>query len=181
MKKLIIAIACAVTTGVFAQGTFLSENRALGATPPIDAPIKNGATGLGFVGTAGSAQFYAGPAGALPAALTPVGPVYNFDTRAGREGYIVAGDTLTVAGVVGGGTATIQLRAWTGAATYDLATGNRGSSATIQLVLGNAGSPPSLPSDPTGLQGFTTTIPEPATIALAGLGAAALLFRRRKA
>ena len=72
------------------------------------------------------------------------------------------------------------MRAFNGA-TYE-ASLIRGSSGPVTITaLGGVGAPPSLPADLVGLSGFTlTAIPEPSTIALAALGAAALLFRRRK-
>jgi hypothetical protein len=79
----------------------------------------------------------------------------------------------------------------TGALTYDAAklasTGYTGQSAIGQnYTLGGFGSPPSLPGATFGagagqISGFTLTpVPEPSTIALGLLGAAALLMRRRK-
>ncbi len=79
----------------------------------------------------------------------------------------------------------------TGALTYPAAllasTGYTGQSAIGQnYTLGGFGTPPSLPGPTFGtgagqIQGFTLNpVPEPSTIALGLLGAAALLFRRRK-
>jgi hypothetical protein len=79
----------------------------------------------------------------------------------------------------------------TGALTYDAAklapTGYIGESAVGQnYTLGGFGSPPSLPGATFGagagqISGFTLTpVPEPSTLALGLLGAAALLMRRRK-
>jgi len=183
MKKILIALACATTVGAFAQGTFVAENRNLGAG--VNAPVT--LNGTLASGTQLSAQFYAGPAGSTDAQLLPVGLVYTFKTT--QPGYLAAvgdptsnaNDSTIVPGVAGGGNAVVELRAWTGGTTFATAT-SKGQSAQVTVALGGAGSPPSLPSDPIGLAGFnvTATVPEPATIALAGIGAAALLFRRRK-
>ena len=59
--------------------------------------------------------------------------------------------------------------------------GNWSYSAPFEVSLGGAGSPPAPPAAlPSGVALDITAIPEPSTIALAVLGGAALLFRRRK-
>jgi len=100
------------------------------------------------------------------------------------DGYFDAG-VLVIPGVAGGGNASLEVRAWSGAATYAAAT-LKGSVSFSQT----AGSwqddavPPAVKSGPDIAMGSLTVgpaaIPEPSTIALALLGAGALLIRRRK-
>ncbi len=90
-----------------------------------------------------------------------------------------------VTGVAAQGTATLELLAWTGSATYANAT----HSAMLQWTqtLGTPGNPlanpPTTPS-PTvlAIPGaiVMTSVPEPSTIALVGLGLAGLVSLRRR-
>jgi len=93
-------------------------------------------------------------------------------------GEFLAGSTFTTPGVATGGTITVEIIAYSGA-SYATA-GYRGHSAAFTMTV----------SDPTGGAnivgafmpgGFSVLpVPEPTTFALSGLGAAALLFLRRK-
>jgi hypothetical protein len=94
---------------------------------------------------------------------------------------------VTIASVAPGANAVIELRAWDGTkgATYEAASAAGGGfyvgkSAQITIATGGSGTPPSLPANLVGLQSFAIAVPEPSTIALGLLGAAALLIRRRK-
>lgn len=89
----------------------------------------------------------------------------------------------TVNGVAVNGPATLLVRAWLGAQTYDAAL-TRGSVTWTQNT-GNpgGGTPPAPPSPATLAMPGTLimqTIPEPSAIVLGILGAGALLLRRRK-
>jgi hypothetical protein len=177
MKKLIILAAVLVTSAsLHAQGTVNFSNL---LPPSINAPVFDvgGTTGLG---NTFRAQLYAGPAGAAETALTAQGTAASFLS----QGFFSAG-TVQVTGVAGGAQAALQVRAWDGAfATYEAAVaanGKFGKSSVLTLALGGAGSPPSTPANLTGLSSFTLTqVPEPGTLALGVLGAAALFLRRRK-
>lgn len=204
MKKLILA-ACALTcaASVFAQGTVVFNNRVTGtivthvysggATPDV-AVSGNGSTDTpagatswaGYTALAGatySAQLYAAP-GTVTDATSLVGaqPVTTF--RTGAAAGFVSGVTATLTGVAGDSpVATLQMRVWdnTTGATWEAAT-VRGASPLFQVnaIGGTLNPAPAL----TGLQSFnitgTSTVPEPSTFALIGLGAAALLIFRRK-
>jgi hypothetical protein len=182
MKKLIyIAAILAAGFSSFAQGTVRFSNRETTASPPIDAPVFD-VGGTVRLGPTFLTQLYAGAAGTAEAALTAVGTAVPF--RSGNAaGYIVASD-LAIPGIAAGATAVIQMRAWDSAAgaTYDAARaagGKWGQSGLLNITLGGAGSPPSLPALLTGLGSFTL-VPEPSTFALGAIGLAALLLRRRK-
>jgi hypothetical protein len=170
MKKTLIAlVAVFVSVAVYGQGTINFNNRVL--ADGIDARVTmpdgtTGVTGAGWV-----AQLFGGPAGADVSALQPLAPATDF--RAGNFAGYVNPVTITVPGVAGGQTATIQMR------VVNEALGMFGNSDPIQLVLGGAGTPPGLPANLSGLTGFSV-IPEPSTIALGLLGAAALFFARRR-
>jgi len=92
---------------------------------------------------------------------------------------------LVIPGVADKGVAELQLYAWQGAATYEAATIS-GKSAVWQQTTGSWAPGQSPEATATGdaikLPGSVVlqAVPEPSTIALGVLGAAALLIRRRK-
>lgn len=170
MKKLLIALAAVlVTAASYAQGTVNFVNRVSGG---VDAPIT-------FNGT--------GPGPNFSAALYMGGTMVPDSTTTFRSGagaaYLVS-KVVTIPGVPGGSPATLQIRAWeTAAGSYEAASTSTtfafGESADFTVTLA---APPNTPADlPASVQGFTLrVVPEPSTIALGVLGAAALLLRRRK-
>jgi len=200
MTKKVIALLAVVLTAGFAygQGAVNFNTQNAGAKVTLD-PSEGGAA---LAGQAYLAQLYAAAgAGAAESSLLAVGaPVYF---RGGNNaGYVVISGTASgpsgnVPSVVnvftaaqGGanGPATIQMRAWETArgASWEAAGGagapHVGESAILNLTAtGGYGVPPATPVELTGLQGFSLRpVPEPSTIALGLLGAAALLIRRRK-
>jgi hypothetical protein len=182
MKKLLVTLAALlVSVSALAQGTITFHNRAL--TDPVsgaayDAPISGDTVG------ANAQLFLVGAGGAL----TPLTPVQTF-RPAPNNRFFVAPVVVTVPGSPAGTTGVqVRVRAWQGA-SYDTAT-VKGESGIITVgALGGipASGPPITPPDLGGAaagQGLPATgfavIPEPSTMALGLLGAAALLFRRRK-
>lgn len=184
MKKTLITAACVVATlSAMAQGTvnFNNSPAAIGGT---GAPVFN-IDGVTKLGSAFVAQLYAGPVGG---SLAPVGVFLPFRDGAGA-GFInsTGADTSrTIPGIAAGTPADVQIRAWatSGGATYEAAVASGalyGFSPILSLgATGGAGEPPGLPVNLIGLQSFNLVVPEPSTIALGLLGAAALLLRRRK-
>jgi len=179
MKKLLITLAAVlVSASTFAQGTIKFNNRLTGQ---VDAPVSlpGGTVGAGSLAGA-TAQLYLIPAGGgAPVALTPA---TTFRTTSAAAMFYV-NEPLTgvvVPGVPAGSTANIQLRAWSGGTSYETAV-IRGESNIIPVSLGGtpAQGAPIPDAVLSGLQGFAL-VPEPSTIALGVLGAAALLYRRRK-
>lgn len=172
MKKTIMAIICAAATvGAYAQGTIAFQNIGGG----VNAPVTMDGTG---VGTDFMAQLYAGSdAASLAAVGSPVAFAGN--------GFF-SGGTLNIPGVAPGATGTFQVRAWDSASggSFEAATaaaGIVGESNVFQNDTGGAGAPPGPPGFLTNLQGFSVApVPEPTTIALGLIGAAALFLRRRK-
>ncbi|HLH55006.1 MAG TPA: PEP-CTERM sorting domain-containing protein [Verrucomicrobiae bacterium] len=194
MRKL-AAILClsALTTGAFAQGlvNFLNNNSTL-----TSATINNQtATASGPVGS-----WYYGlliGSGSNPDAFTFAG-VYA--TNLATAGRFFGGTSVPVTAWVAGSTTNYAVAMWSSSlgATFQSSwlagnfggkTGNFGISPVATGISGGAGSPASpaynLFGGTTGIQtGFNALavgVPEPSSMALAGLGAAALLiFRRRK-
>jgi hypothetical protein len=167
MKKTIVALVALVgtTLSTFGQGAVVLGN----LTGTVDAPISR-ADGSA-PGAAGRAQLY------LADSNTPLTPATTFLDVAGFEKYLTQTDVV-IAGN-NGTPVNLVLKAWIGAAgsNFDTAT-ERGFSNTISVT---PGVPPATGADLVGLQAFSMTIiPEPSTIALGILGAAALLLRRRK-
>jgi hypothetical protein len=179
MKKLLFTLAAVlVSVSTFAQGTIKFNNRLTGQ---VDAPISlPGGAGAGSLPGA-MAQLYLIPATGEPVALSPAttfrtsSPAAMFYINEPNEGVVVPGAPA-------GSTVTIQLRAWVGGSSWETATLMRAESESILVTLGGvpAVGAPIPDAVLVGLQGFVLGIPEPSTIALGVLGAAALLYRRRK-
>lgn len=175
MKKLLFITALvAAAIGAQAQGTVSFNNHNTGAG--IDQPV------LDIGGTARVSDPN------IVAALF-LGDVQQGDASPFRSGAAAGywstspDSTRTVTGAPGA-TVTLTVRAWdsTKGSTYAAALaagGKTGVSSPFDIALGGVGAPPSLPTDMTNFKGFTL-VPEPSTIALGALGAAALLLRRRK-
>jgi len=206
LKKFIVTMALVgVTAASYGQGTVNFETANIGAGARIMQPDKTTpAFGNGWF-----AQLYAAAgSAAAETALAKVGNPVNLRGASATStvaGYVqtfgatskgVDVDPVVVVTPTAGGPATVQLRAWnSGFDTYELAeaagklpgaaaTTQWGKSAPITIAAtGGGGSPPGLPADLTGL-GLTqlqgAIVPEPTTIALGALGAAALLFARRR-
>lgn len=169
MKKLLITVAALMVTlaSTMAQGQVnfatkvgtavdakvLNPSGAPALTPPYSAAlqVKNGTTYT-----------------TIPSSISAF--------RTGLAAGYVVPSTVEVPGVAIGGSATLRLVAFTGTA-FEGAT-EFGNSNDVTVTLGGG---VNLPPDLVGLTGFTMqVIPEPSTIALGVLGAAALLLRRRK-
>lgn len=183
MKKTLLLASCLLAAcSALAQGTV---NFNTSVTGKVDAPITdvNGTTLLPGDGTF-LAQLYYGPAGAVESALTPIGAAISF--RSNKPGYLTGG-TLALTGITPGAAAVVQVRAWeaAGGSKYEdaAASGKKFGKSELLAVAktggDTSGGPPTTPANLVGLKGFAL-IPEPSTIALGVLGAAALLIRRRK-
>jgi len=192
MKKLILTalMATGFAAGAFAQGQVFADNpNGVGGT---------GATtgGLVFVGTTPITQDFSftllggSSAGSLSVLLTDtlVGNTaqgdYSFGAVPGQFAD-QSGNPLTVPTVGGAanGVAFFELQAWLGnSATYAGAlAANAGAGQTTVWSQSTGGASAVFPKDLDGMPALIITVPEPTTIALGGLGAAALLlFRRRK-
>jgi hypothetical protein len=178
MKKILLVAALMACVGAMAQGTVNFKNSITGE---FSAPVYNvdGVTKLS--GDTFFAQLYALQGGSF----LPIGAPTKFLLN----GIASGGETTVPAAAIVGGVATLQMRAWQvatagTAGTYDLAVGagmKAGISASFTVSPTAPASPPGLPADLVNLTSFSITgVPEPTTIALGMIGAAALLLRRRK-
>jgi len=175
MKKLLVTLAAVlVSVSSFAQGTVIFNNRTQAGDAPIKRPDGTGA-GAGI-----SAQLYLQTA---PGVFTALTPATTFRTASAAAAFFVNEiNPFTVQGVLPGQSATFKVVAWeTSAGSYEAAVlkGESNPFTIAQLGGTPAGGAPIPTPSLNGLQGFTM-IPEPSTIALGVLGAAALLYRRRK-
>jgi len=180
MNKFILALAViAAAVAAQAQGTIRFNNKNQGDA--IDAKISRpDGTGAGagivaqlaLVGTGGSLTF-----------LTPTSTFGATTTGS----FYFSNKDVTVAGIATGATATFRVVAYDSSfASYDAAVSGGGmygfSNDVLSKPLGGipaGGGAPVTSPNLVGLQGFVM-VPEPTTIALLGLGGAALLIRRRK-
>ncbi len=182
MKKILLMAALMACVGAMAQGTVTFKNNVAGS---FSAPVFNSDGVTKLAGNSFYAQLYANIGGSF----SPLGSPTPFLANG-----FVSGGTVTVpaAGIVGG-TVTLQMRAWEAtssgvAGSYEAAlAGSKkvGISETFSVTPGDPStSPPGVPANLVGLKSFSITggsvIPEPSTIALGMVGAAALLLRRRK-
>src|SRR5437899_6000101 len=181
MKKLIVTtLATAVVAmGAYAQGTISFKN--INGSPAINAPVflSDGTTKLGGTYTAG---IMAGTTAANMAIVPGVSALFNSG--------LFAGGAVSLPGIPGGSTAFLQVVAFaTSSGSYAAAQAANiqdtwGHSGTFSVVTGdNSASPPTTPAFLVRLTSFNlnTAVPEPSSLALASLCAAALMiFRRRK-
>jgi hypothetical protein len=209
LKKFIVTAALmGVTAYSYGQGTVIFDTKAVGArvlyTVQGDSAAPTPATGNSPVpaglGTPFYGQLYAaagtvtaGNEGSLQAVGTRLAFRGGGNPASSNAGFLQDTTPVTLPTATPGGPATVQVRAWVGAETYDaaklLADANTiGSGAGWSPLLSlsktaDPSNPTDLPGDLVGLQGFTfevKNIPEPSTVALGVLGTAALLFARRR-
>jgi len=198
MKKL-AGILClsALTTGAFAQGiiNFQNSGQTLLSTQAAgqSAAVMGNTPGQYFFGLLTSASGAAG-------SFTFTG-LYATNTAASTGGRLAGGNGIAVPGWAAGTTMSYEIAGWssdlghTFNASWLTAAPGGGSFFGISPIAsgtaggtdasGNSFPPYNLFGGATGIPtGFTLTqgsVPEPSSMALAGLGAAALLiFRRRK-
>jgi hypothetical protein len=198
MKKLLtLAALVGATTLSFGQGTLLWNNTSGTLVSYNGAPMvprTDAATTLNFglfiapIGTAA-------PTSILDANWQFVAAYGLNSTAASGAGRMLNPGQATVAGFGAGSSVNFIIRAWTvngggvasdwTAARNNLA--NVGTSSLGFLILGGGAIPDSSAWGTTSsatiqqVGGFNVPVPEPSSMALAGLGAASLLlFRRRK-
>lgn len=181
MNKILLATACALSVGAYAQGLVTFDNYK--TTLGIDARVTIGEGGP-FVGNTYYGQLFAGAdAGSLTAVGAPV--LFRNAAAGGGSGRIVGAGAVTTP-VASGKEAFVQMRAWEVAkgnswqGAWTKTTIGTGMSDVIKIkVDGGSDNPTGFPGDLLGLKAFAINIPEPSTMALGVLGAAALLLRRR--
>jgi hypothetical protein len=143
---------------------------------------------MGLYYVIGNVAIGADPTGiAVPSTLsgglvlgTGLGSTAQFATAGAPLGAAYANDAYNVPGTVatGGTTVTFEIVAYNGS-TYANST-DRGHSVAFQLVTSDSSSPTTVKTG-SAMPAFTVLpVPEPSTLALAGLGGLSLLLMRRK-
>jgi hypothetical protein len=203
MKKLILSVTAmaACSVGAYAQGTIAfdgSNNSNPSPSATSDGYIFiNGAVDTGtdvnaellysVSGTAGTflplvtlslAASGVGPSG--PAAGQTIDAAGDITTIGTGQIYDLSGTAYNVPGSTT--SAFFQVLAWLGGNSYATATQAGASAVWQNTTLGLQGSP--VTTDIQGMSAVnlvpTTVVPEPSTLAMAGVGLASMLFLRRK-
>jgi len=193
MKKLILTGALAVTiaAGAMAQGTVTLDNAnnfgaAMGALTGgsiyLNGALLNQDVNVQLMGGAS-----AGSMTTIATLLLSNGTAVSDYSFLGNPGQFADPNGLnySIPGVALNGTAFLELFVWTGTTSYAnaLASGNSGIYSSVTGGGSVGGAPPN-PAVSIGdaMPSFNVVpVPEPATLAICGLGAASLLlFRRRK-
>jgi len=200
MKKVILTTLCAaaLSTGAFGQGLVNFLNNASTLVTLSSNSVNLGSTPAGVPGSF-SYELFRAPAGTV----VDVGFVASglTGTNLTTAGRFNGGNGRAIPGTALGGTTAILVRGWSSnlGSTWAAAVANQGiiggyfgsSAIAPNFLLGGDGGNGNVPTSPmfggtSGIQsGFALTyvdvVPEPSSMALAGIGAASLLiFRRRK-
>jgi hypothetical protein len=177
MKKLLIALAAViVTVASHAQGTVVFDNR--NTAVGLDAPVTLGSsTGPGAGANYTAGLFFNGQL--IADSVT----TFRSGANANLLKYI-NGKTVAIPGVaIEANNVPVEMRVWlTSAGSFDAApAAERASSGVLTIAQVGGGANPNVANHlPTSFTGLVIPVPEPSTIALGVLGAAALLLRRRK-
>jgi len=176
MKKTLIAIAAILlSVGVYAQsGSVQMNNHIVGS---VEAPVTLQGSGAGAGTVNAMVQLFL----VNGSTLTPVGTAINFRGATDPAAKYFQGADVDLPGTTPAGSATLRARAWVGA-SYDAAVAGgafAGQSADFVVPSLGGGQLPAASLD--AMKAFTiVAVPEPTTIALGVLGAAAMIAARRR-
>ena len=181
-----LVVASALAVSAFGQGQINLNNRGLA--------LVNDASGKPLTGTTFVAQvWYGASASTLTSSFAPSPFRASTTTYPGTWNPAATGGPGAIATLTGfapGSTVTMQVAVWdsalagVGAAQALSKTAGTGLSQTFTYAI--PADPLAIPGGMEGLKSFNLVaggapvVPEPTTIALGALGAAALLLRRRK-
>ena len=180
-----LVVASALAVSAFGQGQIDLNNRGLA--------LVNDKAGKPLTGTTFVAQvWYGASASTLTSSFAPSPFRASTTTYPGTWNPAAVGGPGalgTLTGFAPGSTVTLQVRVWdssvagVGAAQALTKTAGTGLSETFTYAI--PADPLAIPGGMGGLKSFNlaaggSVVPEPTTIALGALGAAALLLRRRK-
>ncbi|EEF57603.1 PEP-CTERM sorting domain-containing protein [Pedosphaera parvula] len=187
MKRILFLIFGLITyvVGAFGQGTIYFAN-----TPQFPVYTNNG---ISTYGNAPQNNFhvalYWGILGSTEAQLVQIGPAVG----GVADGVFNGGVYTTPNGTAPGANAMFEVRGWTGNyTTYEAALAAAPNNLSVEIDTSgawinptgpNAGAPAAMLFGPTGFKRlFLSSVPEPSTIALAGMGGTMILImlRRRK-
>ncbi len=194
MKKTLITLMAvgAVSTMAFAQGTVAFSNL---ATSKVQVDPGDGGALFDAPANGGFVQLLWAPLGTTELSLfqATLNEASQNITADGSARFLApgrfSGGTITVPGISPGGGVAFVVRGWLGTATTWAEAVSQGAPTGYSAIFSvpATGDPTALPPGlPTILNtvfpaGMVIAVPEPTSMALAGLGAAALLiFRRRK-
>jgi len=180
-----LVAASALAVSAFGQGSIDLSNRGLALVTSAAQP--NGITGTSFL----AQVWYGASAGALTKSFAPSPFRSSTTSYPGTWNPAAAGgpgQIATLDGFAPGSTVTLQVAVW------DSAVAGAGAASALAKAAGTGLSETftyTIPTDPLAIPGGmggmktfalvpATNIPEPTTVALGALGAAALLWRRRK-
>jgi hypothetical protein len=177
MKKLLVTLTAVLVASVSAMAQGNSAQISINNRNLTDAQGNTYQAPIGGDTTGGTAQLFLVGSGGT---LTPLTPTTVF--RTGAASPYLSAQVVDVPGVAPGASATFLLRAWIGADFASAQTKGESAQFTVSGLGGTPVSgPPITPPSLNGLQSFDlVSSPEPSTIALAALGAAAFFIRRRK-
>lgn len=194
MKKLVLTLtAIGFSASVFAQTMLTLDNLSgAGTATATSAGLFFNLDGTAYTGDLKLTVLGGASAGSLTPIASNLTMLYS-----GTPGVYLDTTfaTYNVAGVAAGAPAILQVQPWRGAATSFAAAAGadqfyawsgsaqvRADQFTFTNPTGGGGQPPGPPKSLDGMPAMQLAVPEPSSIALAGLGAAALLmYRRRKA
>jgi len=171
MKKTLVAIAALlITAAAYGQGSVNFANRVVGV---VDQPVLQGAGGNPALGIGEINGIKAQLLLVNGTSTTPVGTAIAFRGTTGLLARYFDGGSIDIPGTAAGGTATLKVRI-TGAQVV----GGQFDGPSFTQALGGGQLPAENMATFTGFS--VPLVPEPTTIALGVLGAAALVAARRR-
>jgi hypothetical protein len=203
MKKLILSVTAIAgfSAGAFAQGSITfdgsnNNNTSVSATSngsvfiggvldtdtDINAELLYSSTGVAGTFSPVVTLLLSSTATVATPALGQISSAAG-DIGYGLNGslYDNSGNVFAIPGIATSATAYFEVEGWTGnSSTYAAASGAKGTTAAFTEVLGGQNPPYTTINNMPALNLVTTVVPEPSTLAMAGVGLASMLMFRRR-